>query len=78
MVSYDGMLLRAIAEDAGMDTARFDAQLEFVEWTALQAPSLALQRARDLKGAAQRVFVDKAALEDYSADRMVDVSGGRA
>ncbi|MDZ4178468.1 MAG: hypothetical protein U1E29_04435 [Coriobacteriia bacterium] len=65
MVSYDGMLLRSVAEHAGVNAARFDAQLEFVEWTALQAPSLALQRARELKEAAPRVFVDKAAVEDY-------------
>ena len=65
MVSYNGMQLRSIAQDAGVDAVRFDAQLEFVEWTALQAPSLALQRARELKKATPRVFADKAALEDY-------------
>lgn len=59
------MLLRSAAENAGVNAARFDAQLEFVEWTALQAPGLALKRARDLKGAAPRVFADEAAVEDY-------------
>lgn len=59
------MLLRSVAEDAGVDATRFDAQLEFVEWTALWAPTLALQRARDLKGAAPRVFVGEAAGEDH-------------
>jgi len=70
LVAYDGIQLRSIAEDAGVDATRFDAQLEFVEWTAMHAPRLALQRARDLRGAAPRVFVDKHAVDDYMGCRL--------
>ena len=49
MTPYNSMLLRAAAKQSGLDLASFELALDFVEWTGIMAPVMALERARGLK-----------------------------
>lgn len=48
VTDYDSMVLRAAAAKAVADPAGFERLLDFVEWTGLLAPQLAIEHAREM------------------------------
>jgi hypothetical protein len=59
------MLLRSTARDAGLNPERFDRELEFVEWSGLQVPVMALERARDIEVKLPVLVSTQGAANDY-------------
>lgn len=51
------MSLRSAARSAGLDPQVFEPLLDFVEWTGMIAPSIALERARELRERLEDVLV---------------------